>query len=880
MSKRKRKISKKTDDGGVLDKYSPFTEVFKVPATRPTKPVNVFRRYEPKPGECLDYNISQTYVKWNVGDTNINLTETHADYVLAPEGHFKKKKKNKYSGAPPIDKTVDEIWLEERELLQQKGKEGFKQFRKKRKIADKMRGACLHKTLLAMVGPDWYQELSPKQLDTVDDLERCILQDYIAKGSINTKENMAALGLVLRPNQQKLEKALEYCRGDPVEFLLTLYQLSNPKRKEYSINDRLILSAVVHLTMTFTLRELHVRIPSPPRKVKVILVIPQKSKKVKYKSPYLVPYTFKPDPPAHTGDYINKQIQHPESPYFSYLEELAAQMALVREDPNVGALMKELEGTEVIEEIQAAQRYYNEIHETNINCILPPTILVPLEKSHKKTFADQASDLIDDLKEKRLSAPFAKIKGIAFVNAGVAITKLGRVFFLQGSFQSSDPDHPMYVYEEEVTVCACCAKVEDDCCKATEQDIACKPEEQNVNDGEEDDVIITPDAATANNEVQVCNDNSSNGDGCICRKMIIGRPFNNGALFVNGGIVVSRIGKAYLVSSSVVRTEEPEPLRKPRTCCLKGAKDSGCGAAKGGACTCVAQRKAVLRRFQQCYPITYMIGGIVMTEVGPAYMVSSVCVKKEIKKPEEEPEDPDACKCKKEVDRFLKHRCECEACRAQERMENATYIIAGMKEQQIEEPIPIISGCMLQRKCNCLERYMDKLRRIQEYRQRLEARWRMMSLQQKYAVGGVIQTPRGPVYLLTGIRPPVQCACAEMLRRQQEEEETRKRMPEPPPTGRIKYHIQGVRQMKDGQNVYILSQALPIEPCPCEDLYNRFQGAHSKCMAKYSDFLEKIKDAHSDWGVGEGWYEGDQPIEEKRKPQPKKKKKKKDYHGR
>nr|CAI5832981.1 unnamed protein product [Callosobruchus analis] len=329
-----------------------------------------------------------------------------------------------------------------------------------------MRGACLHKTLLAMVGPDWYQELSPKQLDTVDDLERCILQDYIAKGSINTKENMAALGLVLRPNQQKLEKALEYCRGDPIEFLLTLYQLSNPKRKEYSINDRLILSAVVHLTMTFTLRELHVRIPSPPRKVKVTEERPKGVKKVKYKSPYLVPYTFKPDPLLIPGTILTSK--------FSI--QRAAQMAQVRENPNVGALMKELGGTEVIEEIQAAQRYYNEIHETNINCILPPTILVPLEKSHKKTFADQSSDLIDDLKEMRLSAPFAKIKGIAFVNAGVAITKLGRVFFLQGSFQSSDPDHPMYVYEEEVTVCACCAKVEDDCCKATEQDIACKPE--------------------------------------------------------------------------------------------------------------------------------------------------------------------------------------------------------------------------------------------------------------------------------------------------------------------------------------------------------------------------------------------------------------------
>ncbi|CAH2006521.1 unnamed protein product [Acanthoscelides obtectus] len=742
-----------------------------------------------------------------------------------------------------------------------------------------MRGNCLHNTVLGMVGPDWYQELSPKQLETVDHLERCILQDYVSKGYINTKENMAALGLVLRPNQQKLERALQICCGDPVEFLLTLYQLSNPKRKQYSVNDRLILSAVVHLTMTFTLRELHVRIPSPPRKPKVVQEEPQEVKKAKYKSPYLVPYTFKPEPPAHTGEYINSQIQHPESPYFSYLEDLAGEMAQMREDPNLGIMSRGLDGTEIVYEIQAAQDYYNEIHGTNKNCILPPTILVPLEKDQRNAIGDTKA-LLDDLKEMTVNAPFVKVQGIVFVNAGVVITNLGRVFFVQGSYQPCDLEHPVYQYEEkEQSLSALNTNIEDDCCNVGEQDVKCIPGAQQLNEFEESEREKSP--APACNEVHPTFEDSSNGDGCICTsKRIIGKPFNGEALFVNGGIAISRIGPAYLVSYSVVRVDEAQPLRRPRICCMKGAEDSGYWAAKGGACTCVAQRKAVLRRYQHCYPVTYVIGGIVMTEVGPAYMVSSVCKKKEIKKPEVETADPDACKCKQEVDRFLKHRCECETCRAQERQDNATFIIAGMKGQEIDPPIPIISACVSQKNCNCLERYMEKLKTMHEYRQRLETRWRMMSIQNKYAIGGVVQTARGPMYMLTGIRPPIQCACAEMLRKQDEEKEARKRMPEPPPAGRIKYHIQGVRQMKCGQSVYILSQALPVEPCPCEELFNRFQGAHSRCMDRYKSFMSKIQEAHKDWGLGERWYESDQPIEEERKPKTlRKKKKKKDFHA-
>lgn len=175
-----------------------------------------------------------------------------------------------------------------------------------------------------MVGPEWYQELSPKQIKTVDNFHSCIRAGFEKNTIINTQENIANLGLVIRPNSKKIKLALKYCCGCAVEFLLILYQILNPNRRKYSLNDRLLLSAVVHLTMTNTLRELHIRIPSPPRSPKPPPKIQATPKRKKYESPYLEPYTFKPEPQKFTGKYYNKHCQYPDSLYFSYLKDLVS----------------------------------------------------------------------------------------------------------------------------------------------------------------------------------------------------------------------------------------------------------------------------------------------------------------------------------------------------------------------------------------------------------------------------------------------------------------------------------------------------------------------------------------------------------------------------
>lgn len=98
---------------------------------------------------------------------------------------------------------------------------------------------------------------------------------------------------------------------------------------EYSLNDRLLLSGVVHLTMRETLKELHIRIPSPPPPLKVPKPPPKQKPPKRYKSPYLVPFTFTPQPRKHTGIYKNNHIQYPDSPYFSYINELVRFFAVL-----------------------------------------------------------------------------------------------------------------------------------------------------------------------------------------------------------------------------------------------------------------------------------------------------------------------------------------------------------------------------------------------------------------------------------------------------------------------------------------------------------------------------------------------------------------------
>lgn len=176
-----------------------------------------------------------------------------------------------------------------------------------------------HRKIQELCGPEWYMELSPNQLKCINKLQESVRKDIKNQTIDNTQDVLVEFGLVMRSWNNNIPIALMHSCGCPVEFLLVLYQIINPKRTHYSLNDRLLLSAVVHLCITQTLRELHVRIPSPPRIKQNVEKSIKKNVKVRHKSPYLEPLTFNPPPPKHSGLYKNNHKQRPESPYFSYL---------------------------------------------------------------------------------------------------------------------------------------------------------------------------------------------------------------------------------------------------------------------------------------------------------------------------------------------------------------------------------------------------------------------------------------------------------------------------------------------------------------------------------------------------------------------------------
>lgn len=85
----------------------------------------------PKPGIYADYNISQTDIKMDAGDTKIHLERTVAEYIPPPPGVEvpppppppKRKRLKYFHGGPPVWEFMDEIRNKKIEKLQEFYKE-------------------------------------------------------------------------------------------------------------------------------------------------------------------------------------------------------------------------------------------------------------------------------------------------------------------------------------------------------------------------------------------------------------------------------------------------------------------------------------------------------------------------------------------------------------------------------------------------------------------------------------------------------------------------------------------------------------------------------------------------------------------------------------
>lgn len=198
-----------------------------------------------------------------------------------------------------------------------------------------------------------------------------------------------------------------------------------------------------------------------------------------------------------------------------------------------------------------------------------------------------------------------------------------------------------------------------------------------------------------------------------------------------------------------------------------------------------------------------------------------------------------SCKCEREINIHLRNKCPCEECNAEQRRKDATYIVSGIKDGVNKAPLNILYGVQDQQ-CHCLFTYLEKMRRLKEYRQRCQAAYELKKKGVKYALGGVTYTEKGPIYQIFGMRPPVRCVCEEVLNEADKLEEQMRRLPKIPSTGRITYGIGGVKQTSEG-NFYVISQTLECDECDCEKLYKAFMTEHTNCWQAYQMFLEEME---------------------------------------
>ncbi|XP_026324153.1 uncharacterized protein LOC113233298 [Hyposmocoma kahamanoa] len=188
----------------------------------------------------------------------------------------------------------------------------------------------LYKEIRKRVGPRWYQALSTPQRVALDTLQSSMYQDMLEARPGRSEKIIKVLGLQPRPSRIDLLSAMYYGKGDPKEMFAQLYQMLygfhfSTKRASYTLNQRLILSAIFYLGLDNLIVLLRERFkpdpktPSPPVKKKKpppILQSPylQKLKAVERWSPKV----FKPREaqplPLNLGDLNEPYEEEPIVP--------------------------------------------------------------------------------------------------------------------------------------------------------------------------------------------------------------------------------------------------------------------------------------------------------------------------------------------------------------------------------------------------------------------------------------------------------------------------------------------------------------------------------------------------------------------------------------
>lgn len=163
--------------------------------------------------------------------------------------------------------------------------------------------------LIKTSGPEWWQEPSHKQICLATSLGDVITADYEEGVTGRTRQWLLDLGVTTRVTPKQVRACMKCSLLDPIDFLLETHSVIlksqlNVKKKRgdlerpFSVNERLLLSAVCVLHLPTLLTMLHYILPPPKpysneKHIQELLFGDLDDERVRYSTPYMEPIPFR-----------------------------------------------------------------------------------------------------------------------------------------------------------------------------------------------------------------------------------------------------------------------------------------------------------------------------------------------------------------------------------------------------------------------------------------------------------------------------------------------------------------------------------------------------------------------------------------------------------
>ena len=145
------------------------------------------------------------------------------------------------------------------------------------------------------LGPAWFQELSNNQIVAANNLFPALVDDSENCQLNKVNYVLLSIGFHPLPKTSEIMAGIRFSRNNDLAFLWFLFESVYcacevfGQKKEYSLNERLVLSSICHLDMMTTLRELDRLLPVAAKVEKKPKKEKSKCIKIKYNSPYSEP---------------------------------------------------------------------------------------------------------------------------------------------------------------------------------------------------------------------------------------------------------------------------------------------------------------------------------------------------------------------------------------------------------------------------------------------------------------------------------------------------------------------------------------------------------------------------------------------------------------